>query len=113
MEIIADAPGMKQATTQTATVAIRLAVKAVVGAGAKAGAQPRSQTVCMEPRLSRLTLKQPTLYWSIMEKYIELRTFILEVNNMFQTYNTNKTDRVHIIKNWRVRQGSQLLETLM
>ena len=53
----------------------------------------------MGPKLGRPTLKQSTLDWRAMDKYMELKTFRLELNNILYTCN--------------IKQGLQLIKTLM
>ena len=42
------------------------------------------------PKLGAATLKQPTLNWETLDKYTELKAFILEVRNVWSMYNTQK-----------------------
>ena len=39
------------------------------------------------------------------DKYSELKTFCLEVNNIISTYNTPQIDKLALVKNWLVRKG--------
>ena len=39
------------------------------------------------PKLGGPTLKQPSFDWEAPDKYTELKTFKLEVNNVLSTYN--------------------------
>ena len=57
-------------------------------------------------------MKQPTFDWDNEEKYSELKTFRLEVNNILSTYSTLQTDKLALVKNWLGRKGLQYLETL-
>ena len=57
-------------------------------------------------------MKQPTFDWDAEDKYSELKTFRLEVNNILSTYNTLQTDKLALVKNWLGRKGLQYLETL-
>ena len=49
----------------------------------------KTDSVRMVPNSSTPTLKHPTFDWSAASKYSELRSFILEVNNIFETYHDN------------------------
>ena len=40
------------------------------------------------PRLGSHAMKQPTFDWNVQDKYSDLKTFQLEVNNILSTYNT-------------------------
>ena len=64
------------------------------------------------PKIGGLAMKQPTLDWDAEDKYSELKTFRLEVNNILSTYNTLQTDKLALVKNWLGRKGLQYLETL-
>ena len=65
------------------------------------------------PRIGVPTIKQPTFDWNAEDKYSELKTFRLEVNNVLSTYNTLETDKLAAVKNYLGRKGLQYLETLM
>ena len=65
-----------------------------------------------EPKVGSPSMKQPTLDWNVQDKYSELKTFWLEVNNILSTYNTPQTDKLVLVKNWLGRKGLQYLETL-
>ena len=58
-------------------------------------------------------MKQLTFDWNAQDKYNELKTFRLEVNNILSTYNTQQADKLALVKNWLGRKGLQYLETLM
>ena len=64
------------------------------------------------PKLGGPTMKQPTSDWDVQDKYSELKTFRLEVNNILPTYNTPQTDKLTLVKNWLGRKGLQYLEML-
>ena len=49
--------------------------------------------------------------WDAGDKYSELKTFKLEVNNVLSTYNTPQVDKLALVKNWFRRKGLQSLET--
>ena len=57
-------------------------------------------------------MKQPMFNWNAQDKYIELKIFRLEVNNILSTYNTPQTDKLALVKTWLGRKGLQYLETL-
>ena len=57
-------------------------------------------------------MKQLTFNWNTEDKYSELKTFRLEVNNVLSTYNTPQADKLALVKNWLGRKGLQYLETL-
>ena len=58
------------------------------------------------------TMKQLTFDWNAEDKYSKLKTFRLEVKNFLSSYNTPKTDKLSVVKNWLGRKGLQYLETL-
>ena len=64
------------------------------------------------PKLGSPTMKQPTFDWSVQDKYSELKTFCLEVNNILSTYNTPQMDKLLLVKDWLGKKGLQYLETL-
>ena len=57
-------------------------------------------------------MKQPTFNWEADDKYNQLKTFRLEVNNIISMYNTPKTEQLAIVKNWLGRKGLQFFESL-
>ena len=57
-------------------------------------------------------MKQLTFDWNAEDKFSELRTFRLEVNNVLSTYNTPQTDKLAVVKNWLGSKGLHYLETL-
>ena len=58
-------------------------------------------------------MKQTTFDWNVQDKYSELKTFWLEVNNILSTYNTPQTDKLALVENWLGRKGLKYLETLI
>ena len=58
-------------------------------------------------------MKQLRFDFNAEDKYSELKTFRLEVNNVLSMYNTPQTDKLAEVKNWIGRKGLQCLETLM
>ena len=107
---MADPKAMTEAIMQAAIEATKAVVQAI--AVAEAGNRPGSRPVRMRSKLDRPTLKNPTFYWSATDKYAELSSLRLEVNNVFKTYNTNYADSTSIIKKWLCRQGLQFTEAL-
>ena len=63
-------------------------------------------------KLGSPTMKQATFNWHVQDKYSELKTFQLEVNNILSTYNTPQTVKLVLVKNWLGRKGLQYLEML-
>ena len=47
------------------------------------------------------------------DKYRELKTFRLEVNNILSMYNIPQAEQLVMVKNWLGRKGLPFLETLM
>ena len=64
------------------------------------------------PWLGSPTLKQPNFNWEATDKYMEWKTFILEVRNMLSTYNAQDTDKIVMVKNWLGRKGLHYIESL-
>ena len=64
------------------------------------------------PKVWSPAMKQPMFDWNVKDKYSELKTFQLEVNNILSTYNTPQTDKLALVKNWLGRKSLQYLETL-
>ena len=58
------------------------------------------------PNIGSPAMKQPTFDWDAGDKYSELKTFRLEVNNVLSTYNTPQADKLALVKNWWGRKGS-------
>ena len=65
------------------------------------------------PQVGSPAMKQLMFNWNAQDKYSELKTFRLEVNNILSTHNTLQTDKLALVKNWLGRKGLQYLETLM
>ena len=51
------------------------------------------------PKIGSPAMKQWTFDWNAQDKYSELKTFRLEVNNILSTYNTHQTDKLALVKN--------------
>ena len=64
-------------------------------------------------KLGSPAMKQPTFDWTAKDKYSELKTFQLEVNNILSTYNTPQMDKLVLVKNWLGGKGLQYLEMLI
>ena len=64
------------------------------------------------PKLGGSAIKQPTFNWEAEDKYNELNTFKLEVNNILSTYNSPQNDQLAMVKNWLGRRGLQFIEVL-
>ena len=65
------------------------------------------------PKVGSPTMKQPTFNWNAQDKYNELKTFRLEVNNIVSIYYTQQAHKLALVKHWLGRKGLQYLETLM
>ena len=90
--------------------AVAEVTRAVIQAMAVATAeQPQSTT---GPKLGGPAMKQPTFNWESEDKYSELKTFNLEVNNILSTYNTTQAKQLVMVKNWLGRKGLQFLKPL-
>ena len=50
------------------------------------------------PKLGSPTLKQPSFNWEALDKYTELKTFKLEVNNILSTYSTPEAEKLVVVK---------------
>ena len=50
------------------------------------------------PKIGGPTMKQCTFDWDTGDKYSELQTFKLEVNNVLSTYNTPQADKLVLVK---------------
>ena len=48
------------------------------------------------PKVSRPNKQQPMFNWEAEEKYSKLKSFIWEINNTFESYNTLQTERMEI-----------------
>ena len=62
------------------------------------------------PKIGSPTMKQLTFGWNTEDKYSELKSFRLEVNNVLSTYSTSQADKLALVKNWLGRQGLQYLK---
>ena len=75
---------VSEAIAKAVAEATRLAIQAMAVAAAE---RPQSMA---GPKIGRPAMKQPTFIWEPDDKYNELKTFRLEVNNVLSTYNTPK-----------------------
>ena len=52
-------------------------------------------------------MKQPTFNWDAEDKYSELKTFRLKVNNILSTYNTPQMEQLAMVKiGWEGRASN-------
>ena len=65
------------------------------------------------PKVGSPAMKELTFDWNTQDKYSELKTFRLEVNNNLSTYKTPQTDKLALVKNWFGRKELQYLVTLL
>ena len=86
-----------------ANVAIAKAVAEATRAMPAAMAE-RPQSIA-GPKLGRPVMKQPSFNGEADNKYSELKTFRLEINNILTTYNTPQADQLRMVKNWLGRKG--------
>ena len=84
---------MSEAITRAVAEATRIAIQTM------AEAQVERMLGTSGPKIGGLTMKQPTFDWSAQDKYSELKTFRLEVDNVLSTYNTPETDKLAVVKN--------------
>ena len=57
-------------------------------------------------------MKQQQFNWETVDKYTELKAFVLEVRNMLSTYNTCEQEKIAMVKNWLGRKGLHYLDNL-
>ena len=98
---------MNEAITRALAEATRIAIQTM------AEAQVERKHDTSGPKKGSPTMKQLTSSWNAQDKYSELKTFRLEVNNVLSTYNTPQTGKLAVVKTWLGRKGLQYLETLM
>ena len=51
------------------------------------------------PKLGGSVLKQPQFNWEATDKYMEWKAFRLEVRNVLSMYNSQKQDKIAMVKN--------------
>ena len=80
--------------------AVELAVSEETRAGIQVMAVAKAErTQNAGTRLDGPMLKQPTFNWEAEDKYNELKTFKLELNNIFILYSMPQAEQISIIKN--------------
>ena len=82
----------------------RAAIQAMAAAAAE-----RPQSIA-GLKIGGPVMKQPSFNWNADDKYSELNTFRLEVNNILTKYNTPQTEQLAMVKNWLGRNGLQFIE---
>ena len=81
------------------------AMRVVIQAMAEAAAEwPKGMA---GPKIGGPAMKKPTFNWDSEDKYTELKTFKLEVNNITSTYNTLQVEQLALVKKWLGRKGLQ------
>ena len=85
-------------------------MRAAIQVMAKAVAEKPQGTA--GPKIGGPAMKQPTFNWDLEDKYSELKTFQLKVNNIPFTYNTPQGKWLAMVTYWLGRKGLQFLETL-
>ena len=83
---------MSEVITKAVAEATRVAIQA------KAEARVEQMPDMVEPKTGSLAMKQPTFDWDTDDKYSELKTFRLQVDNILSTYNTWQTDKLALVK---------------
>ena len=81
----------------------RAAVQTMAAAMAE---RPQSK---VGPKIGRPAMKQPSFNWKADDKYSRLKTFSLEVSNIFTMYSTPQAEQLAIVKNWLGRKGMQFI----
>ena len=100
----------EQIMNETIAKAVPEAMRAVIQAMVAAtGEQMQSTAV---PKLGGSAMKQPTFNPEAEDKYNELKTFKLEVNNILSTYSSPQNEQLAMVKNWLGRNGLQFIEAL-
>ena len=97
---------MSEAITSSVAEATRVALQTMTEAW-----EERIQNVA-GPKLGSPAMKQPTFDWEAPDKYSELKTFRLEVNNVLPTHNMPEAEKLAVVKNWLGRKGLHHLETI-
>ena len=93
---------MNETVAKAVAEAMRVAIQAMAAA-----TKERPQSVA-RPKIGGPAMKQPIFYSETDNKYTELKTFRLEVNNILSTYNTPQAEELAMVKNWLGRKGLQL-----
>ena len=58
------------------------------------------------PKLGSPAMKQPMFNWEAEDKYNELKTFKLEVNNILSTYNSPQNEQLAMVKKLAGKKGT-------
>ena len=74
--------------------ATRTAIQAMAAAASE---RPKNMA---GPKIGGPAMKQPTFNWEVEDKYIKLKTFKLEVNNILTTYSRPQAQQLAMVKNW-------------
>ena len=97
---------MNRAIARAVAEATRVAIQTMVEA------QTQRTQNATGPKLGGPTLKQPVFKWEAPDKYTNLKTFKLEVNNVLLTYSMPEAEKLAVVKNWLCSKGHHYLETL-
>ena len=98
---------------ELANEAITKAVEEVTRAAIHAMAATTAEvTKCGRPQKRETCHETATFNWEADDKYSELKTFKLEVNNILKMYNTPQTEQLAMVKIWLGRKDLQFLESL-
>ena len=92
---------LNEVITKAVAEATRIATQAMVEAQAE-----RIHDI-PGSKIGSPTMKQLTFDWNAEDRYSELKTFRLEVNNVLSTYNTPQADKLALVENWLGRKGLQ------
>ena len=98
---------MSEAIARAVAEATRVALQTM------AEAQVERTQNAAGPKLDSPTMRQPTFDWGAPDKYSELKTFRLEVNNVLSTHNMPEAEKLSVVENWLGRKCLHYLETLM
>ena len=96
--MVTDQASITHATAQAAVEAIKAAVQAMIDTASECSSGARSQPSSAGSKIGGPTLRKLTFDWGSRDKYVELRNFRLEVNNILQSYNVNNTQKIAIVK---------------
>ena len=83
-----------QAISQAAVETARAVIEAMVVA--RTDNIDRMQNAV--PMIGGPIMQQPRFHWEAQDKYSKLKNFILEINNIFESYNMPQTERIAISK---------------
>ena len=91
---------MNEAIVKAVAEAMRVSIQAMVAA---TGEWMQSTA---GPKLGGPAMKQPMFNWEAEDKYNELKTFKLEVNNILSTYNSPQNEQLAMVKiGWEERDS--------